>query len=738
MKSNISLSIVVVNFNTCELLRQCLKSILTRLEIRDVEIVVVDNHSDDDSIRMVRNNFPEIKIIANETNNGYSKATNQAIQISSGKYILVLNADTIMKPGAIQALYSYMERNPGCGIAGPKLLYPNGDLQYSCRTFQTIKTTLFRRTILGRIFPRSKALRDHLMLDWDHGSDREVDWLQGSAFMIRRSAIDQVGFMDERYFLYFEDVDLCHRMKNADWKVCYVPEAEILHYYKRGSYGNPLFNPDLLVHLMSMFRYYDKWNKMLYISKKCMRILKFPALIFLDFLGIWIAFWIAFHIRESIGTIGAKPLYPLAIYYKLLAVFSAVSLSIYYFIGLYETRGNQAWVDRLFSIAKGTLISCSIIVLLHFFSKGYESGLPYSRIVLVFFVVTTIFVIFLLHQSIFLISRLLWRYGLNLRRCLIVGTDQMTSRIEKVLSNKREVGYDLVGFVSLPYETENPWNLNFISHIDQLDQVCLKERIQEVIFVNTDQHFESIVLPLAKLRKNLISARIISNNFESAVLDTKIKDFFGFPALEFNCRSFYYAALCLKRFTDIFVALLCLIILSPLIFFICFLLRCENGRVFFVQQRVGKCGKKFHMYKFRSMVNNAETVNYELEEIISQGPIFKVRNDPRVTPIGKILRKYNLDEIPQFFNVLKGEMSVIGPRPPLPKEVSMYDQWHKARLEIKPGITGLWQIDKERKWRFDEMARLDIYYILNWSLLLDLKILLCTPGAMLRGANTQQ
>jgi len=735
MKSKMSLSIVIVNHNTCEVLKECLQSIRTGLEMKTFEIFVVDNDSDDDSVKMVRDNFPGVKIIANQTNRGYSKAINQAIKASSGKYILGLNADTIIKSGAIQTLLSFMENNPACGVAGPKLLYPDGDLQYSCRTFQTIRTTLFRRTILGRIFPRSTVLRDHLMLDWDHYSEREVDWLQGSVLMMRRSSIDQTGPMDERYFLYFEDVDLCYRMKNAGWKVCYVPQAEIIHYYKRGSYGNSLFNRDLFIHLTSMLRYHDKWSKILYILKKCIHILKSPTLIFLDFLGILFSFWIAFHMREQIGMMGSKPFYPIDIYYKPILIFSIFTLSIYYFMGLYDTKGRQSWIDRLFSISKSTLMSCFIMVLLHFFSKGYQSGLPYSRIVLVSFVIITILVIAFIHQSIYIVSRLLWHYGFNLKRSLIVGTDHTSIRIGKMFSEAPDLGYDLVGFVPLPNDSGNAESFPIIGSIDNLIEICLKERIQEVILVNVDAHFENIVLPLTKFRKKLIGAKIISNDFESTAIDTRTRDFFGFPSLEFDCGSYYYVGLGLKRITDAFIALFSAIILSPLIAFIYVLLKFDGREGFFIQKRVGKDGKEFYMYKFRSMINDAEKVKEGLDNIITDGPIFKVRNDPRVTPVGRIIRKYNLDEIPQLINVLKGDMSIIGPRPPLPDEVAEYDGWHKARLEIKPGITGLWQVDKERKWKFDEMVRLDIYYILNWSPFLDLKILLRTPGAVLRGTG---
>lgn len=735
MKSDGLLSIIIVNYNSRELLKNCLHSIQSTVEIQEVEIFVADNDSLDGSVEMVRDNFPEVEIIANDSNIGYSKAINQAIRPSLGKYILILNADTIVMPGAIQTLLSFMENNPDCGVAGPKLSYPDGKLQYSCRTYQTVKTTLFRRTFLGRIFPKSKVLRDHLMLDWDHCSEREVDWLQGSVLMLRRWAIDRTGPMDERYFLYFEDVDLCYRMKIAGWKVCYVPQAEVIHYYRRASYGKSLFNRDLFVHLTSMLRYHDKWSKILYMAKRCMHILKFPSRISLDFVGILFSLRLAFSLRESIGLIESKPLYPIDIYYQPLMVFSICTLSIYYFMGLYENKRHKSWIDRLFSISKGILISCLVMILFHFFSEGYQHGLVYSRIVLVTFTIINILVTLFIHQSIHFLSRLLWRHGFNLRRSLIVGTDPTAIRIGKMLSAGPDLSYDLVGFISLPKNSKKPQHLQIIGDVENLVEICLRERIQEVVFVNVDEHFENIVLPLTKFRKKFINTRIISNDSESKVIDTRIKDFFGFPSLEFERGSYYYLTLGLKRLTDVFMALFSITLLSPLIFFIYVLLKVEGREVFFTQKRVGKNGKEFPMYKFRSMFDDAERVKRHLENIVTEGPIFKVKNDPRVTPVGRILRRYNLDEIPQLINVLKGHMSIIGPRPPLPEEVAAYDRWHEARLEIKPGITGLWQVDKERKWKFDEMVRLDIYYILNWSPLLDIKILIRTPGAILRGTG---
>ena len=161
-------------------------------------------------------------------------------------------------------------------------------------------------------------------------------------------------------------------------------------------------------------------------------------------------------------------------------------------MGLYENKRHQSWIDRLFSISKGILISCLVMILFHFFSEGYQHGLVYSRIVLVTFTIINILVTLFIHQSIHFLSRLLWRHGFNLRRSLIVGTDPTAIRIGKMLSAGPDLGYDLVGFISLPKNSKKPKHLQIIGDVENLVEICLRERIQEVVFVNVDEHFENM------------------------------------------------------------------------------------------------------------------------------------------------------------------------------------------------------------------------------------------------------
>lgn len=738
MNQNPILSIIIVNYNNGELLKGCLESIRTTQGSLEIEIFVVDNNSSDNSLEMIRKTFPHIKIIANPTNVGYAKAVNQAIKTSLGKYIFVLNADIIIKSRAIQSLLSFMDNHPDCAIAGPKLFYPNGQLQLSCRTFYTLKTILFRRTILGRIFPESKILQDHLMSGWDHNCQKEVDWMLGAALMVRRETINQIGLMDERYFLYLEDVDWCYRMNNAGWKVFYVPQAEIIHYYRQGSRSESVFNRDVFVHLCSMLRYYDKWNKALYALKKLFNILKGPAALLLDFMGILLSFWISSYLIQVIKPISRKPPYPITFYYGPLFIFSTMTVFVYYLSGLYENKRSWLWVDRLFLIARCTFISSLILIVsLFLFSKNYHIKSTYSKVTLISTFLFTIFIATSLHQIVYFISSYLWSQRFNLKRLLIVGNDQTALNIKEELSKAPELGYELVGFIS---PKKNPTTLpdfRMTGNINNLLEICNRERVREVFYVNIADDFENIIYSFIKCRRKLIDVKIISEDFGSETIDSRIKDFLGVPSIDFECKPFYYIGLGLKQFMDILIAFIGLIILSPIIIFILLRLSFEKGPIFFIQKRIGKDGKKFFIYKFKSMIPDAEKQKNLLDNIAKDGPLFKVRNDPRVTRFGQFLRKHNLDEIPQLVNVLKGEMSLIGPRPPLPEEVALYKDWHKSRLEIKPGITGLWQVDKKRKWRFNEMVKLDIYYILNWSLFLDIKILFRTPGAILKGSGTQ-
>ena len=238
--SRVNISIIIVNYNTRDLLEECLKALFSNIPSCGFEVLMVDNCSRDGSRTLLEQRFPQCTLIENRRNLGFARAANQAYRMSSGEYCLVVNPDLKVLPGSVQRLWEFMDSHRDVGIVFPKLYNPDGSIQYSCRTFHTIGTIFLRRTPLGKLFPNSRILRDHLMTDWDHDSMREIDWALGGCMMVRREAILCPHLFDERFFLYFEEVDLCYRMKKTPWKVVYNPEAAMIHHHLRESAGRGL------------------------------------------------------------------------------------------------------------------------------------------------------------------------------------------------------------------------------------------------------------------------------------------------------------------------------------------------------------------------------------------------------------------------------------------------------------------------------------------------------------------
>jgi N-acetylglucosaminyl-diphospho-decaprenol L-rhamnosyltransferase len=263
-----NLSIAVVTYDSRAVIEPCLTSIYGANIPFPFEVIVIDNNSNDGTVEYIRSKFPDVRLIVNSRNEGLAKAVNLAFQESSGRYLLVLNPDIQVCPGAIPALLNAMEADPMIGLCGPKLLNIDGSLQYSCRGYYTLYTLLLRRTFLGTMSPNHEAVRHHLMMDWDHATSREVDWVLGAAFMLRREAIHDGKVMDETFFLYFEDVDLCLRLKKDGWKVIYFPDAMMIHRHQRASAGG-MWNRAKVEHLKSWvkFTWKHRHEPLLHLSR---------------------------------------------------------------------------------------------------------------------------------------------------------------------------------------------------------------------------------------------------------------------------------------------------------------------------------------------------------------------------------------------------------------------------------------------------------------------------------------
>ena len=257
------LSIVILVYKQKGLLRQCLKGIsLLNLNFT-YEIIVVDNDLTDSCSQMIKKDFPEVKFIQSDKNLGYAGGNNLGLKKAQGKYIMILNPDIAILTNEFEKMMQFMNQHPQVGILGPKLINADGSQQYSCYRFPTFLMPFYRRTFLGKLPWFRQKVEKYLMMDWDHQNNQEVDWLLGGCLMVRKTALDKVGLLDERFFLYFEDVDWCRRFWEKGYQVIYFAESEVVHYHQRSSADTSwllgLFKKVTREHIKSWLKYFAKY-----------------------------------------------------------------------------------------------------------------------------------------------------------------------------------------------------------------------------------------------------------------------------------------------------------------------------------------------------------------------------------------------------------------------------------------------------------------------------------------------
>ena len=404
--------------------------------------------------------------------------------------------------------------------------------------------------------------------------------------------------------------------------------------------------------------------------------------------------------------------------------------------GVYESMRTKSlrqmtWIV-VRSIALGGLFLGSTIFLFH--------ALDVSRIFFGLFLTTFFLLVLAEKTGIRLVQRHARRRGFNYRSVLIVGVNEDSMRIADAVTANRDYGFRIIGFVNgFGQDYAQADSYKVLGSFDDLPGILDRHIVDEIVFslpVDEIARSESAIRKCEELGLKIhIRADFVHSIFTRAYLG----DVSGIPILTLASTPHFAADIVLKRMVDVVVSLAALILTAPLMGVIAALVKLDSqGPVLFRQVRIGLNGRRFVFLKFRSMVHDAERQRRALEGLNEmKGPVFKIRNDPRVTRVGTVLRRTSLDELPQLWNVLKGDMSLVGPRPPLPSEVKQYARWQRRRLSMKPGVTCLWQIKGRNNIDFDEWMKLDMHYIDNWSLGLDFKILAKTIPAVLfsRGAH---
>lgn len=326
--------------------------------------------------------------------------------------------------------------------------------------------------------------------------------------------------------------------------------------------------------------------------------------------------------------------------------------------------------------------------------------------------------------------------GYFIRRILVVGAGEMGQRVVSELLDKRVLGMEPVGFTD-----DDPAKrhlevkgVKVVGTNKDLEKLITTLSVEEIVItIPSERNLISQII--TRTRRFEVEIRVIPEMYDLVLGGVQVGQLGPIPYMMMLKTPMRGWQLVVKRFIDIVVSALGLACLSPVFALVALLIYVDNpGPVIFRQQRLGKNGRIFDFYKFRSMVVNAEALRARLAiDNEADGPVFKIKEDPRVTRVGRIIRKYSIDELPQLYNVLKGDMSLVGPRPPLTKEVESYTPWEWRRLEVTPGLTCIWQVSGRSNITFEKWMELDVYYIENWSLWLDLKILLQTIPVVVSG-----
>lgn len=329
--------------------------------------------------------------------------------------------------------------------------------------------------------------------------------------------------------------------------------------------------------------------------------------------------------------------------------------------------------------------------------------------------------------------------GLGTRHVVIVGTNHFSYALGRQLRNESRLGYTVRGHILSPgcADPAESLGLNVLGGLEEIRKVARKYFIDEIIITEpcpTDR----VIRLLKEARELGIDVRAVSGYYNDLATNAGIEFLGAFPLVSLHRNTPRTISMTLKRVGDFVLSLFALIATSPVMLAIAIAIRLESrGSIFYISERIGRRGRVFHCFKFRTMVMNADQLRKNLDSLNERDRVlFKVRNDPRITRLGRFLRKYSLDELPQFFNVLRGEMSLVGPRPPLASEVEKYELEHLRRLEVLPGLTGLWQIEARQDGSFEKYIALDTAYVENWSFWLDLKILARTAEVVVRGTGT--
>jgi len=448
-------------------------------------------------------------------------------------------------------------------------------------------------------------------------------------------------------------------------------------------------------------------------------------------------------IRFNTGFFETKPVQSFELYYNFSFLVTFIGTAMLYLGDHYRSKGVLFSLDIFFSLLRVVTLTFLTALLISFLMRGYfatNEVETQSRIILIIAWALSVLFLASWRGGLNLLLKNFRRRGIGLNQVLIVGADQAGKRFYDVLGTNPDLGYNVIGFLEngCPAAEEIEQSM-VLGEVEDLDRLVKSRWIDQVVVTARHLQPEIVAKLMAICERADIQFTMVPSFLEILTAQSQIYDVAGIPVVTMGERVFQRRNRIFKRAMDLFLLLTLFLITSPLlvplVLIVIIAIKVESpGSVFFRQQRVGKGGRPILLFKFRSMCEDAEIRKEDLMHLNEvEGALFKIKKDPRITRVGKLIRRYSIDELPQLINVLKGQMSLVGPRPPVPEEVEKYEDWQTQRFDLLPGMVGLPQVSGRSDLTFDEVIRLDLYYIENWSLLLDFKILLKAIPVVLFG-----
>jgi len=450
------------------------------------------------------------------------------------------------------------------------------------------------------------------------------------------------------------------------------------------------------------------------------------VLVPLDFLALLAAGTVAYFLRISDWVAQYRPVVfhlnlPFGRYFGLLVGMAFFLLIIFALIGLYKIQIRRSLVDDFLKILIGVSAGMIILVFYIFLSREWFD----SRFIMLTGWGTAIVFVFFLRLFVYWWQRyLMKKYNFGAHRVMVIGRDGISKRISENIKQNPSLGYYLAANLIEP-------------DINEIKSKVSNPGVDEIILADPDWPREKVLELVDFCEERYLGFKFVPNLFQTLTSNTSVETLGGTPIIELRRTALDGWGRITKRVIDLIGAILGLIVLSPFFALVAFVVKWESSGPALVKLKRISQGKEFNLYKFRSMIDGAD----ELKKMLwaynerSDGPLFKIKKDPRVTKVGYFLRKYRIDEFPQLVNVLKGEISLVGPRPHQSDEIARYKKHHKKVLAIKSGITGFAQISGSSDLSFEEEVKLDTYYIEKWSLLMDIKILFKTLIVLVRDGS---